>query len=769
MLNKVFCIFLCVITLFLCACNTESDYPEDDVLSLFMNAVKNGNYAEAYSFLSSDCIPAEENTENTDNPENPDKAKDSFSRYTLKEFEKIHTDIFDTIGLESLEYTVISEEERNAGKAVRYSLRYHTSEAGTLEYEFTANLKREDGTYRIHWSPSLIFPDLTRSDTLARAPIPARRGDIVACGQAVATNINLVTVYAVPAEMVETETLIRRIMTAEGLEQDAAKQRVNAYLNDMKLFKSVCSAELKPLYETLSGLLQTEKEKIETAFDRVFSGSVIIEQYYPDEISADTCRALEQLPGIRVDLEHFGSARYYPYGKLMAHNIGYMGSATAEEVEKYNKDRDSHDGLYNTDSFVGKTGLEKLYEKELRGRDGYYFFIKSADGENKKTLYKKEVENGADINISIDFKLQQRAEELLDIVLFGDDVAGTVIVMNPKTGAVQALASNPAFDLNSITRGLSNEEYDALINAPNKPMFNRALSGRYPPGSTFKAFTAAAALDLGVMNENYVFSGKIENDYWTPRGYGHWIWPPIKRTKSYNRMEPLNMMNCMIQSDNIYFANAALKIGADRFIDYMQKLGMDSELPFELNVAHSKILNSDTEMNYKLLADSGYGQGNLLISPLQLAAMYCAFRNEGSIPAPYIVESMSRGSVSAPEYVYEHKPEMWKENVISPYSVSRITEMLRQVVNPKLHGTGRSLRVQNCDVAGKTGTAEIGAEKGRIISWFTGFRLNVPAEDERLVLVVLEVPDKGVYPSLKFQIARSLLEIYEDTDINAHE
>ena len=760
MLKKAFCIFLALITLFLCACNNGAEYPEDDVPGLFLNAVKNGNYTEAYSFLSEKCIPEENCT---------DEKKDKSHWISLSEFTKLYTDVFNAIGFESLEYSVISEIEKPKSRTVEYSLKYHTSEAKTLEYEFTMDLLKEDGSYGILWSPSLILPDMTRKDIVAKAAIPARRGDIVACGQAVATNINLVTVYAVPAEIVSSEVLAERIMAAEGLEEPPEKERLNAYLNDMSLFKSVCGAELSELYTKLSELLEIEADELEAKFDHVFGGSIIIEQYYPDEIPVETCRALEQLQGIRIDLENFGSARYYPYGKLMAHNIGYMGSATQEEVDKYNEGRDKSDGLYNTDSYVGKTGLEKLYEKELRGKDGYYIFLKSPDGTNKKTLYKKDAEHGADINISIDFKLQQRAEELLDIVLFGDDVAGTVIVMNPKTGAVQALASNPSYDLNAITRGLSTEEFDILLNAPNKPMFNRSLSGRYPPGSTFKVFTAAAALDLGVMNENYIFNGKIENDYWTPRGYGHWIWPPIKRTKSYNRLKPLNMMNCMIQSDNIYFANAALKIGQDRFIDYLEKLGMASEFPFELNVARSKIVNDISDMNYKLLADTGYGQGELLISPLQLATMYCAFRNEGSIPAPYIVESMSTGSISSPEYIYEHTNEMWKENVISPYSVTRITKMLQEVVNPKNHGTGRSLRVKNCEVAGKTGTAEVGAEKGRIISWFTGFRLNVPEEDERLVLVVLEVPDKGVYPSLKFQIARSLLEIYDDADINEQE
>ena len=132
-------------------------------------------------------------------------------------------------------------------------------------------------------------------------------------------------------------------------------------------------------------------------------------------------------------------------------------------------------------------------------------------------------------------------------------------------------------------------------------MISRAVDGSYPPGSTFKAFVAAAALEQNVVNENYIFTGNIVNDYWTPTGYGRWIWPAIKRTRVFNRTEPNNMTNAMLHSDNIYFADIALKIGEERFISYMEKLGLGSKLPFELGSGRSQVIGKNSEMNYKML------------------------------------------------------------------------------------------------------------------------------------------------------------------------
>ena len=550
-------------------------------------------------------------------------------------------------------------------------------------------------------------------------------------------------------------------------EQDAEKEADRLY-SDAEYLNTRFSAEFDAAAAEIAAVLDLDAAELRTKFGKNTNEFITVYQAMPDEVTVEQQEQLNAVNGVHVDTEHYGSKRYYPYGSLLAHTLGYISFATWEEIQTYNEGRDPNDGLYTTDSKVGKSGIEKLYERELRGKDGYYFFIRGTDGAVKKVIYRKDKVDGSDVMLTIDFKLQQRTEELLDLVLFGTDTAGAVVVMNPKTGEVNAIASNPSYDLNRFIKGMSGDEYKALEDQENEPLRNRATRELYPPGSTFKAFTAAAALDTGTVNENYVFTGYIDNDYWKPTGYGEWPWPRIKRTRVYHRTEPMNMTNCMLHSDNIYFADVALKIGQEKFIAYFnEKLGMDKSLPYELGAARSQLYSRGSVMDNKMLADSGYGQGQVLVTPLQLAAMFSAFANNGDMPTPRIMDGLY--VTDGVEYKCIRKSEysVWMEDAISTNAINKIIPMLQGVVDPNKNGTGRSLRVTNVDVAAKTGSAEIGKDKTRMYSWFAGFRLNVAQEDERVVIVMLDVPDSGAYSSLKFQIARELLKLDDTPDPNA--
>ncbi len=576
------------------------------------------------------------------------------------------------------------------------------------------------------------------------------------------------TVYALLSEIAPKNVLTDEIMqeNAGMSEQDAEKEADRLY-SDAEYLNTRFSAEFDAAAAEIAAVLDLDAAELRTKFGKNANEFITVYQAMPDEVTVEQQEQLNAVNGVHVDTEHYGSKRYYPYGSLLAHTLGYISFATWEEIQTYNEGRDPNDGLYTTDSKVGKSGIEKLYERELRGKDGYYFFIRGTDGAVKKVIYRKDKVDGSDVMLTIDFKLQQRTEELLDLVLFGTDTAGAVVVMNPKTGEVNAIASNPSYDLNRFIKGMSGDEYKALEEQENEPLRNRAARELYPPGSTFKAFTAAA-LDTGTVNENYVFTGYIDNDYWKPTGYGEWPWPRIKRTRVYHRTEPMNMTNCMLHSDNIYFADVALKIGQEKFIAYFnEKLGMDKSLPYELGAARSQLYSRGSVMDNKMLADSGYGQGQVLVTPLQLAAMFSAFANNGDMPTPRITDGLY--VTDGVEYKCIRKSEysVWMEDAISTNAINKIVPMLQGVVDPNKNGTGRSLRVTNVDVAAKTGSAEIGKDKTRMYSWFAGFRLNVAQEDERVVIVMLDVPDSGAYSSLKFQIARELLKLDDTPDPNA--
>ena len=718
-------------------------------------------FTEAFSFISAHVAP-----ENA--------VDDSIEAYkntiTLAQFEKRYESLFSLLGVNDIEYNIAEENiSGNSKKVIKYTMTYKTQSAGDLTNEYEMTLLKENNLWRIVWQPSHIFPDMAWGDTFDRAALAAERGDIVSHGAVVATNVRLVTVYALLSEIAPKKVLTDEIMqeNAGMSEQDAEKEADRLY-SDAEYLNTRFSAEFDAAAAEIAAVLDLDAAELRTKFGKNTNEFITVYQAMPDEVTVEQQEQLNAVNGVHVDTEHYGSKRYYPYGSLLAHTLGYISSATWEEIQTYNEGRDPNDGLYTTDSKVGKSGIEKLYERELRGKDGYYFFIRGTDGAVKKVIYRKDKVDGSDVMLTIDFKLQQRTEELLDLVLFGTDTAGAVVVMNPKTGEVNAIASNPSYDLNRFIKGMSGDEYKALEEQENEPLRNRAARELYPPGSTFKAFTAAAALDTGTVNENYVFTGYIDNDYWKPTGYGEWPWPRIKRTRVYHRTEPMNMTNCMLHSDNIYFADVALKIGQEKFIAYFnEKLGMDKSLPYELGAARSQLYSRGSVMDNKMLADSGYGQGQVLVTPLQLAAMFSAFANNGDMPTPRITDGLYVTDGVEYKCIRESEYSVWMEDAISTNAINKIIPMLQGVVDPNKNGTGRSLRVTNVDVAAKTGSAEIGKDKTRMYSWFAGFRLNVAQEDERVVIVMLDVPDSGAYSSLKFQIARELLKLDDTPDPNA--
>ena len=683
-------------------------------IEAFLNCISTEDYAGAYALLASSV--------RNDGEETKEK------RVTEQEFVNRYINIFDALEITAVEYKNLSVTSGEILCKATFDGVYSSGFAGEMESSFSLLATREGGEWCIEWSPALIFPEMEWGDTVRVATLFAERGEILSDGTLLAATVGTISVYAAPSK-----------------------------IEDMPLFL----AQVSPL-------LGMTQEEIEKALEKEYNDVAILKQYYSDELSESTAEQLLLITGIGIDYGNYGEHREYPYGSLLAHLIGYVGavpSSSKEELEAelaaLNEGRTERDGLYTSDSIVGRLGLEKQYEQELRGKDGEMIYICTEEGTNRRTLYRLDPVDGYDLELTIDVELQQRLDEVMELVLFGDTTAGAVIVMNPLTGAVQAMSSYPSYDLNLFTRGISQKDYNELLNDPAKPLINRVTQGLYPPGSTMKVFTGAAALDLGVLDPDYAFDeSQIEDDYWTPTEYGAWIWTPIKRTHvNYPISGPLNMRKAFIHSDNIYFANAALLIGWEAFEDYLEGIGFTESIPFDIGVAQPQLVNEDTEMSYKLLADSGYGQGEILVTPLQLAAMFSSIANGGDIAIPYVVEGVYKENGVKYEVVTQHETSLWKENVISEAAIETITPMLKDVVDRSINGTGRELKVENCVVAAKTGTAEIGDDKSREISWFAGYRTGVSEEDARLVLVMLEVPADTKYSSLKFDIARSMLEL----------
>lgn len=326
--------------------------------------------------------------------------------------------------------------------------------------------------------------------------------------------------------------------------------------------------------------------------------------------------------------------------------------------------------------------------------------------------------DGNDLWLTIDARDQVAAYDMLRLHL-REEEGGSIVQIDPKTGAVQVMVSYPSVDPNLFVAGISSTDYAYLLSdVAYQPLFNRCTQGLYPPGSIVKPFTAIAAMEGGAITADSVFPYTIVNNQWRP-DRSDWFYPAITRTR--NRGDSCNLYNSLIYSDNIYFAWAAMELGQEKFVEFFEeKLLWGESVPFDLSVAQAQILNEGTEWNIKYLADSGYGQGEMLITPLQAALIYCSLSNEnGEIYEPYVIASRGR-SVSLYEYETfdETQPVLWTTVEYDSGARGAIETALEDVTEV---GTARSLDPPY-KMAGKTGTAEVGAEKEREIGWLAVYK-----------------------------------------------
>lgn len=382
--------------------------------------------------------------------------------------------------------------------------------------------------------------------------------------------------------------------------------------------------------------------------------------------------------------------RYYPLGEAAAQLIGYVGDITAEDIDKNPE--------LSSNGKIGRSGLEMAFDKDLRGTTGEKLSITDADGVEKKVLIEHEVQNGKDIKLTIDAKAQKTAFDSLG------GKAGSTVATTPKTGDLLALASSPSYDPNKMTNGISQEDYKAYEENPEHPFISRFATG-YAPGSTFKIITAAIGLDNGTIDQNEVLT--INGLKWQKDS----SWGSFKTTRVSSDVSQVDLKTALIYSDNIYAAQETLKMGEKKFRTGLDKFifGEDLDLPISMNPA--QISNEDSFNSDILLADTGYGQGELLITPIQQAAMYSVFTNNGTLVYPKLIAD---------------KETKDKKNVISETAVQTIVPDLREVVQD-VNGTAHSLSALGIPLAAKTGTAEIKEKqdvKGQENSFLFAFNLD---------------------------------------------
>lgn len=590
--------------------------------------------------------------------------EDSKAKISQDDFISRNKNIYDGIDMTDMQIKISSVEEENSTTSkISYNQSMNT-DAGKIKFDNTVRLtKNKEKGYLVNWSSSLIFPTLGNNDKVRIKTISAERGSIIdKNSQVLAGQGSVSSVGIVPGKLSDNkEADIEKIANLLGTTANSISKSLSA-----SWVKDDTFVPLKKI-----------------AMD-----------------ATDLKNQLLQIPGVKITT---AKGRTYPLGEAAAQLVGYVQTITAEELEA-NRGKG-----YIATSMIGKAGLEKKYEERLKGKDGVEIYIEGEDGTRKTDIARIDVQNGETIKLTIDSKIQTKLYDELK------ENEGFFVVMQPKTGELLALVSTPSYNPNSFALGIGTDEWNNIKNNQGNPMLARYLQS-YCPGSTFKPVTGAIGLTTGSLSAEDTF--QYNGLSWKKDGWGEY---DITTLTAYSG--PKNLKNALIHSDNIYFAQAALQIGKKNFTEGLNKIKFNENIDIGLTTSKSQYANSGDISNEKVLADSGYGQGEILVNPIHIASIYSAFANDGNMVKPYLEAK----NINTVEYLVE--------NAFSKEAANTIKDDLIQVVeNPE--GTANDMKVSGRTIAGKTGTAELKASKDAqadVLGWFDCFTTD---ENNNQLLVV---------------------------------
>lgn len=487
----------------------------------------------------------------------------------------------------------------------------------------------------------------------------------------------------------------------------------------------------------LSDLLKVPTDEIKTkiAGHSGFNPIRIKTDVTPDIVSIIE-EQKSQYPGVVIEVTPI---RDYILKQEGAHTFGYVSEINDTELEKMK------DEGYKSGDIIGKFGIEKIYDKELRGENGGQQVEVDVSGKPVQILGRKEPVPGDDLELTIDIKLQQAAEKAVDeqLTQIGAHAAAAV-VMNPQTGEILAMVSRPAFDPNLFAHGISSKEWNQLNNNPYHPMDNKTITGEYPPGSTFKIVTGTAALTEGVVtpDEQIFDSGH------------HWIIP--KGNADGEALGWLNFRSALAHSDNVYFYEMGNRLGIDRLEKYARMFGLGAktgiDLPYEASglVANRRYKEKnfdDGEWYLSETFDAAIGQGFNLVTPLQAAMVMGEIAADGKRYKPHVVNRIIAPDGSV---VKDFQPELLSQLDVPEEDIKLVQDGLHDVTK---YGTAASsFRGFTVDIVGKTGTAE--NSQGRDHGWFVAYG---PFDNPNVVVAVI-VENGGYGSQSAVPIGRKILE-----------
>jgi penicillin-binding protein 2 len=466
----------------------------------------------------------------------------------------------------------------------------------------------------------------------------------------------------------------------------------------------------------------------------------LVEEAPWDEVATVEARQ-DDLPGVIVEPEH---RRYYPYGGMASHQFGYIGKVSQAQKKQEQAD---------TGMLIGQGGLEKIYDKLLRGTAGRRMIQVNAAGMKVKDLGIEEPKPGIDLYLTLDLDVQRAAEEALG------DRAGAVVAMDPNSGEILALVSHPTYDPNLFPRGISPKDWVKLSNDPSHPLYNRAIQSVYPPGSTFKIVVSLAGLDSGKIDpdEKITCSGSLRTGRrsfrcWKKGGHG-----------------VVDFHKGLVESCDVYFYTMGDRMGFDLIAEYARRLGLGSKTDIALADEKAGLVPTAAWKREKVRepwypADNfinSIGQGFLQVSPIQAAQMIGAVANGGVFYQPLLLKR-TRNRETGAEKIFE--PVEKRRAVFSREALEQVRSALLGVTS-EAGGTAHGAATPLAPVAGKTGTAQVIAQKvagGKLSettqdhAWFVAY---APANDPKIALAVV-VEHGGHGGAAAAPIARKVIEEY---------
>ena len=540
--------------------------------------------------------------------------------------------------------------------------------AGNLKSEpIKIKLVKEDGSYKLVWDESLMIPGMQVGDKVRVQIEKATRGSI--------------------------------------LDRDGNKLAYDGEVNTVGIHPRVFEENKEENINKMAEILDISKEYIEGKLEANQNPEHLVPIVKVSIYEQDKIDAVSLIEGVKVNK---ATSRVYIQGEAFGNLIGYTDEIKADELEKY-KNKGYHSG-----SKVGKKGIEQQYEDTLRAKDGAHIYLER--GNEKITVAKKETTNGKDIKLAIDSKLQE------DIYNQMNYEKGASIAMDPKTGEVLAMVSSPSYDSNTYATYKTKSIVAKWEENGGTQASNRANKA-YSPGSTMKLITASIGLENGVVDPNKQFD--IKGTTWQKDT----SWGDYYITRVKNPNQPVNLYDATKYSDNIYYAQTALSIGKDKFVKGTKQFGIGEEVPFEFPMSKSQISTSGKLDNEILLADTGYGQGQVLMTPLDVTMAYSALANEGKIMTPRLVIS-------------ENSEAKVYKQAIKPENLSELVKAFSGVINDS-DGSGNLAKTEGVNLAGKTGTAEIKKSKddtsGSEHSWFVA----VDTDNSNIAVSMILEDSKG--------------------------